>query len=642
MAQLAKFLSSTAGVASGSGGGLDIDELFSTYLYDGNGTDTDIVNGIDLTEGGLVWIKARGVSTSSHRLIDSAFALSANKYLDTSSSGAAWTGPVINTFNTNGFNLDSNWYGNSSHPSYGGEYVSWTWRKAPRFFDVGTISFNSSGVGSYSHNLGVTPAMVIFKLTNTTGDWFVWHKDLTSQNYAMFLNATSASSNQGGWATYTDTTVSFNSSLFANDTAVVYLFAHNNNDGGFGPDSDQDIIKCGTYSGQATVDLGFEPQWLMVKNASSSTSWRIFDNMRGWGMGDADLTLAADSSSAELGSQNWADITPTGFKITNSNGNVGGTNMIYMAIRRGPLAVPDDATKVFNVNTYSNNGNSNIYNTGFDVDMSLSTNRDGANNFTMTRLTGNDHLKTDTNAAAVTESSGSVKWWDSRSNYLDLQTNWWGTNNAVSWAWKRAPSYFDCVCYSGTGSARTVPHGLTVPPEMIWVKARNATKDWQVYHSGLTSSAYKLMLNNTNAEGTSTVFNATAPTSDVFSLGTSSSGNGSGNDYIAMLFATVPNVSKCGSYTGNGSTQNIDCGFSSGARFVLIKRTSGIGSWVVYDTARGITTSTDPFLYLDSNAAERSDVPTYDIDPHSSGFILGGGGTYTNYPNNTYIFYAIA
>jgi hypothetical protein len=75
---------------------------------------------------------------------------------------------------------------------------------------------------------------------------------------------------------------------------------------------------------------------------------------------------------------------------------------------------------------------------------------------------------------------------------------------------------------------------------------------------------------------------------------------------------------------------------------VLIKRTSGIGSWVVYDTARGITTSTDPFLYLDSNAAERADVPTYDIDPHSSGFILGGGGTYTNYPNNTYIFYAIA
>ena len=74
--------------------------------------------------------------------------------------------------------------------------------------------------------------------------------------------------------------------------------------------------------------------------------------------------------------------------------------------------------------------------------------------------------------------------------------------------------------------------------------------------------------------------------------------------YIAYLFATCAGVSKVGSYTGNGSSQTINCGFAGGARFVLIKRTDNTGDWYVYDTARGMTTLTDPYLFLNSTAAE--------------------------------------
>ena len=125
-----------------------------------------------------------------------------------------------------------------------------------------------------------------------------------------------------------------------------------------------------------------------------------------------------------------------------------------------------------------------------------------------------------------------------------------------------------------------------------------------------------------------------------FSVGTSTEVSHFTRDFVAYLFATVPNVSKVGSYTGTGSALNIDCGFSSGARFVMVKRTDTTGAWRVFDTERGIVSGADPFLDLDSTAAENSgDL----IDPYSSGFSLSDSGNgNVNASGNTYIFYAIA
>ena len=146
--------------------------------------------------------------------------------------------------------------------------------------------------------------------------------------------------------------------------------------------------------------------------------------------------------------------------------------------------------------------------------------------------------------------------------------------------------------------------------------------------------ANKFININSNAAATSYTFGS-AVTATTFQAGLASSNQAT----IAYLFATLPGVSKVGSYSGTGSTINVDCGFSAGARFVLIKRTDDTQNWFVYDTARGINAAQDPNLNLNTNAAQQSS--NDDIDPLSSGFsIPSGSNVNTNGAN--YIFLAIA
>ena len=115
----------------------------------------------------------------------------------------------------------------------------------------------------------------------------------------------------------------------------------------------------------------------------------------------------------------------------------------------------------------------------------------------------------------------------------------------------------------------------------------------------------------------------------------------SGGDYIVYLFATLAGISKVGSYTGNGSSQTISCGFSAGARFILIKRTDASGDWYVWDSVRGIVAGNDPHLTLDTTAADVTNDDS--VDPHNSGFIVNqNSATQINVSSGTYIFYAIA
>jgi hypothetical protein len=177
----------------------------------------------------------------------------------------------------------------------------------------------------------------------------------------------------------------------------------------------------------------------------------------------------------------------------------------------------------------------------------------------------------------------------------------------INYLFRRAPSVFDIVCYTGTGVARTVEHNLTVAPELIIIKTRvGLNTGWITYCSYLSAPLDdRIVLSNDNAKATS-VGTWKIPTTTTWGMDISfSSMNQSGSTYVSYLFATCAGVSKIGSYTGNGTTQTIDCGFGAGgARFVLIKRTDAIGDWYVYDTARGMTVLTDPYLWTNSNAAE--------------------------------------
>ena len=644
--------------APAAGDSLNVENVFSTYLYNGTGSAQTITNGIDLSgEGGLVWSKIRSGGGSHFLQHKTSHYLSSN-----TTTAETADARLVTQFNSDGYNLGI--YGGVN--GNGDEMVSWTFRKAPKFFDIVTYTGTSS-TQAISHNLGSIPGMIIVKCTSGTGNWRVYHRGNHPSNpadYVLLLNGENEYSNNNSmWndtaPTSTHFTVGGDDDVNDyGDTFVAYLFAHNNNDGGFGPDSDQDIIKCGSYTGNGSttgpvIDLGFEPQWVMIKRVDTGNySWFIFDAMRGMPVGGADKFLVFNSTAAEAGASERFNITPTGFQLKATGGsfNASSGTYIYMAIRRGPLAVPEDATKVFHVNNYSGNSNSNIHNTGFDVDMNINTKAASYTNYIIARLTGGQTLQTNVNNAAIDYSSGGIKWFDNKSNHIDLSTGWFTTHNdVISWSWKRAPSYFDVVTYSGTGSARTVSHNLGVVPEMMWVKRRDSGGGWGVWHKDLTSGYY-LSNNTSDGEGSnSNVFTTTDPTATQFSVGSAGFTNNSSGTFIAYLFATLAGVSKVGSYTstidqyGYGTNQTIDCGFTNGARFVLIKRKDGTGDWIVFDSTRGITANTDPHLRLNNTNAEDSD-SYVDIEPHSSGFIVNPNSVHVggNSQGQTYIFYAIA
>ena len=218
----------------------------------------------------------------------------------------------------------------------------------------------------------------------------------------------------------------------------------------------------------------------------------------------------------------------------------------------------------------------------------------------------------------------------------------WSSNTYINYMFKRAPDYFDEACYTGTGSNTTQVHNLTTVPELIFVKRRNASGAWQVYASALANTEY-LVLDSTAAKATgATRWNSTTPTSSVFSLGTDATVNASGGTYIAYLFGTCSGVSKVGSFTGNGTTQTIDCGFGAGgARFVLIKRTDAAGDWYTYDTVRGMTALTDPYYFLNSGVSEVATLGS--VTTVSTGFALNSAIVAAiNVNAGTYIFLAIA
>ena len=649
-----KLLKAAAGQAGGAG--LDVDEVFSTFLYDGSSSAQTINNGIDLSgEGGLVWIKERSASFSDHALHDTErgiknpiFAnhtVAENTYYNTNNLG-------ITAFNSNGFTVASGANMNDA----GDTAVSWTWRKAPKFFDIvkydsssGNVTNFGSAGATVNHNLGSVPGMIIVKCTSTAStNWKVYHRGLNGgtnpEQYEIELNQTGAEANSANsWNDTAPTSTQFTlgASGDVNNGSrsyVAYLFAHNDSgDGGFGPDGDQDIIKCGSLTtdsnGLATVNLGFEPQWLMIKRATTTGDWQIVDNLRGFvnNSSGGDAVLKPNSSDAES-SFTHSTPTATGFLI---DGNVSNHTIIYMAIRRGPLAAPEDATKVFALGTRG--ASTPGFTSNFPVDMFIRRYTTGSGYPDIgSRLTGAKAMQTSENFAEGNDSSSTF---DHMNGYYNSSS---ADSNHFSYMWKRAPSYFDCVCYSGTGSARTVPHGLTVPAEMIWVKSRSDAYDWVVYHKDL-GTAKHISLNRTNAsapDNSGEYWGGTTPTDSVFSLGTYFRVNGSAKTFIAYLFATAPGVSKVGSYTGNAgaSTINVDCGFSSGARFVLIKESSGTGDWWVFDTVRGLVAGNDAALKLNTTDAESS----FDyIDPYSGGFSLQtNSGINTN--GATFIFYAIA
>ena len=272
-----------------------------------------------------------------------------------------------------------------------------------------------------------------------------------------------------------------------------------------------------------------------------------------------------------------------------------------------------------------------------------------------------------TNSEGTNSSGNGVLSFDADGFTLGAESNALGSTNGsqtyVAWNWlaggagssntagsitstvsANPTAGFSIATYTGAGSAGTVGHGLGVAPKFLIVKNRSSATayNWYVWHAGLTSASYFLQLNTTSGQINSPdPFNATAPTSTLFSVGGENVVNGV--NYVAYAFSEVEGYSKFGSYTGNGSTDGpfVWCGFRPAV--VLTKCSSNAGDdWRIWDNQRPGYNLTNLSLAPNTSAAEDTSPNNYAIDTLSNGFKLRSLTTGTNGSGRTYIFMALA
>jgi hypothetical protein len=434
-------------------------------------------------------------------------------------------------------------------------------------------------------------------------------------------------------------------------TYVAYLFAHDA--GGFGLTETDNVISCGSYAGSAgevEVNLGYEPQWLLIKQVTGTGFWAQMDNMRGIVTGGTDPLLVPNAAVEEVtGNGNVVDLTSTGFKVVTTNNytfNGAGHTYIYIAIRRGPMKVPTTGTSVF-LPVASSAATGTSQTTGFPVDFQIAgylAGTDFANWSAMDRLRGVSSTTTEKSDGILYTSSttaegaagGGNRGWV---NTGFLMPGYWGGIPSIFLNFRRAPGFFDEVCWTGNNSTnQRVSHNLGVTPELIIYKGRNKVNFWRVYFGSINT--YIQLDAGIAAVSGSNFWGSSAPTATDFGINCGSMDLDNFNA-VGYLFATCPGVSKVGSFTGTGATQVINCGFTGGARFVLIKATSTTGNWLVWDSARGIVAGNDPYLELNSTAAEVTNTDW--VDTAATGFELSNaGGNLANSNGVSYIFLAIS
>ena len=189
------------------------------------------------------------------------------------------------------------------------------------------------------------------------------------------------------------------------------------------------------------------------------------------------------------------------------------------------------------------------------------------------------------------------------------------TTTTVQANTKAGFSIVECPQYTPNS---TFGHGLNSAPTFIIAKTYEQGAQWAVYHSGLDSGKI-LYLSSNSAQFTSSIFNSTAPTSSVFSMGASYAGTGA---IIAYCWHDVEGYSKFGKYEGNA---NADGAFIyTGFRIrILIIRVLNVASdgWLIYDTARETFNPLDTVLQPHLSSAEYSN-SAFTLDILSNGFKL--------------------
>ena len=319
------------------------------------------------------------------------------------------------------------------------------------------------------------------------------------------------------------------------------------------------------------------------------------------------------------------------------------------------------STDYFNTLTYTGDDGTNrsITGVGFQPDFIWFKDRSNSFNhylFDIIRDGQTYYISSNNNAGEAADTT-SLKSMDSDGFTVGASAGVNGNNNNyASWNWKangtgvantagsinstvsvNTTSGFSIVKYTGTGSAATVGHGLGVKPDMIFSKPYSTTGDWNVYHDSF-SSQQRIKLNSTAGVSTNSGIFSSLPTSTLVSIGTSGDINANGTSHLFYCFNSVQGYSKFGSYTGNNNADGTFVYLGFKPAFVMIKRSSDVQGWVMWDSKRPGYNLTNQSLTANESSAEETG-RTFDM--LSNGFKLRDTNTATN-AASTYIYMAFA
>lgn len=627
-------------------------QFFGVNAYTGTGATKSITNGVNLsTNDGLMWVKSRS-ATTGNILTDTVRGISSILESDstTSATGAGvlsaattistGTTPVEVCISTDGTSVYSVNSGSST---------------------ISIFTRNTAGVLSGSTTIGTNANPQAICISPDGTNVYV----TTSSGSVGYINCYTRNTSTGALTAAAiislgaTTSVTFALCISPDGTTIyvgdyytgpvyIYIFTRNTSTGVLTqyttislPASCNPQGICISPDGTSAYITYQNSNLLGIFTRNISTGNLTANGTIATGTSPQSVTISPDGTSVYV-TNNTSTGTISIFTRNTLTGTLSGTTTVAGTARPWGIIVSPDGTNVYFTN---NAGASGVYsyirNTSTGALTSSAYISSGGNSAQGICISADGASVYVANAysaslAIFSRSIAAISSTTTTGFVLGASTNVnANTVTYASWTFANDPKAFNIVTYTGNGAAtQTISHGLTVVPTLSIIKCVTATSDWPV-----TMSSNNLFL-NTNAATTGAAV-VTLPTSTTFTV--NNAYNTSGAIYVAYLFATLPSTSIVGSYIGNGTaSQIINCGFSSTARFVLIKRTDAAGDWFVWDTARGINaTGNSPHLSLNTTVAEVTTDAS--ILPNSSGFAVSQvAATNVNITAGTYIYIAFA
>ena len=672
--------------------------LFNTALYTGNATNNSVNIGFDAD---LTWIKNRG-ATGYHILFDTLRGLNEVLHSDSNlpqqasgmassyssgtlsfSGSTTWGNKSANTYVAWGFKGGGTPTATNSAgqtPTAGSKMVNGV-ADSTAFatvnngypskqsvntnleFSITEYTKTASGASQIPHGLSGTPDLILLKFISPGYNdvWQCWSSAMNTGSY-LELNSTATANTRANSFSAVNSTYIENDWTSSSLAQIVYSFK-----------SKAGYSKIGSFTGNGTssklIETGFEVGWVMLKNIDTAYRWYMLDNKRG-----GSSRLFADDASAASTNQETVKFLANGFEITTSDAEVNksGDTIIYMAFAADGSTTTPSLASSFSATENTSPSTNQAIAAGFTPDMAwIKGSTIGSGNPTAwgqyDTIRGDGMtLQSDNNGAEGnynTHPSGdlAMKFTSTGYNTPPLVNN--NINNTsddyINYFWKagglssinttgtitsivsaNAAAGISVVKYIGNNtSGATIAHGLSSAPEMMIVKRLDSSGDWLVYNSNLGATKYLIMNVDDAAYTASNVWNDTAPTSSVFSIGNYAEINTSGGSYIAYLFTSITGFSKAGSYVGNNPTAvSVSLGFNPD--MVVIKNTTSSADWVVYDKQRSPTGNFDDYLYLNTTGAQGTTGGNW-VTPTATGFTTNSaGGSLVNENGSTFIYLA--